>query len=154
MKGALFMALGAIMLRVGSVQLHKLAGLGRYMPWTLGAFVIGALSLIGVPLTAGFVSKWYLISAALDAGWWWLIVVILISSLLAVVYIWRVFEVVWFRPPHHALSGQSEAPLSLLLPTWALALANIYFGVDTSLTTGSAEAAARALFGSSVGAGL
>ena len=147
MKGALFMALGAIVLRVGSVQLHKLAGLGRYMPWTLGAFVIGALSLIGVPLTAGFISKWYLISAALDAGWWWLVMVILISSLLAVIYTWRVLEIVWFRSPAPALAGQKEAPLGLLLPTWGLALANIYFGVDTSLTTGSAQTAAAALFG-------
>jgi len=147
MKGALFMALGAVVLRVGSVQLHQLAGLGHFMPWTLGAFVVGALSLIGIPLTAGFVSKWYLVSAALDAGWWWLVVVIAIGSLLAVVYVWRVIEVVWFQPPNAALAGKTEAPWSLLLPTWGLALANIYFGVDTSLTTGTAEAAVGALFG-------
>jgi len=147
MKGALFMALGAVVLRVGSVQLHHLAGLGRHMPWTLGAFVVGALSLIGMPLTAGFVSKWYLVSAALDAGWWWLVVVIVIGSLLAVVYVWRVIEVVWFRPPHPALAGKTEAPWSLLFPTWGLALANVYFGVETSLTTGTAEAAVQVLFG-------
>ncbi len=147
MKGALFMALAAVMWRVGSVQLTDLAGLGRYMPWTLGAFVIGALSLIGVPLTAGFVSKWYLVTAAIDAGWWWLIPVIAVGSLLAVIYVWRVVEVVWFRPPNPALVDQREAPLSLLGPTWALALANLYFGIHADLTTGTAETAVASLLG-------
>jgi multicomponent Na+:H+ antiporter subunit D len=147
MKGALFMALGAVAMKIGSVQLHRLAGLGYHMPWTAGAFVVGALSLIGIPLTAGFLSKWYLISASLDAGWWWLVVVILISSLLAVVYVWRVIEVVWFREPHPSLSGHTEAPMSVLLPTWGLALANIYFGIDSDLTVGTAKTAASVLFG-------
>jgi len=147
MKGALFMALGAVVWRVGSVQLRDLAGLGRHMPWTLGAFVIGGLSLIGVPLTAGFVSKWYLVTAALSTGWWWLVPVIVLGSLLAVVYVWRVIEVVWLRPANPALAGHAEVPASLLLPTWGLALANLYFGIDTSLTTGTAVAAATALFG-------
>ena len=141
------MALGAIMWRVGSVQLHDLAGLGRNMPWTLGAFVIGALSLIGIPLTAGFVSKWYLVTAAMSAGWWWLVPVIAIGSLLAVIYVWRVIEVVWFRPANPQLSGHGEVPFSLLWPTWGLALANLYFGINTSLTTGTAEAATAVLFG-------
>lgn len=147
MKGALFMALGAIMWRVSSVQLNDLAGLGRYMPWTLGAFVIGALSLIGIPLTAGFVSKWYLVTAAMSVGWWWLVPVIAVGSLLAVIYVWRVIEVVWFRPANPQLAGCSEAPFSLLWPTWALALANLYFGINTDLTIGTTEAAAAALFG-------
>ena len=66
MKGALFLALGALVYRVGSVRLADLGGLGRRMPWTLAAIVIGGLSLIGVPGTVGFISKWYLILAALE----------------------------------------------------------------------------------------
>ena len=58
MKGALFMSMGCIMYRVGSVRLEQMNGLGRAMPWTMAAFVVGGLSLIGVPLTVGFVSKW------------------------------------------------------------------------------------------------
>ena len=85
MKGSLFMVLGAVMYRVGSVQLNDMAGLGKDMPLAMAAFFIAGLSLIGVPLTVGFVSKWYLIQAALENGWWPIAILIVISSLLAVV---------------------------------------------------------------------
>ena len=146
MKGALFMALGCVSFRVGAAKLERMAGVGRAMPWTMGAFVIGGLSLIGVPLTAGFVSKWYLIVGALEKGWWPVAVLVLVTSLLAVIYIWRVVEVAYFKP---APEGQvvREAPLALLVPTWALALANLYFGLDTSLNAGVARLAAQGLLG-------
>ncbi len=146
MKGALFMALGCISFRVGAAELDRMAGVGRAMPWTMGAFVIGGLSLIGVPLTAGFVSKWYLIVGALEKGWWPVAVLVLVTSLLAVIYIWRVVEVAYFKP---APEGRvvREAPLALLVPTWALALANLYFGLDTSLNAGVARLAAQSLLG-------
>jgi len=146
MKGALFLALGCINYRLGRVNLEQLRGLGRSMPWTMAAFVIGGLSLIGVPLTVGFISKWYLVVAALERGWWPVAVAILLASLLAVIYIWRVIEVAYFRLPDdssHAVIR--EAPLSMLLPTWALILANLYFGIDSSLTTGAAGQAAQCL---------
>ena len=73
MKGALFMALGTLFWRVGSVRIDHLAGIGREMPWTMTAFALAGLSLIGVPLTAGFISKWYLIIAVMDAGQPWLV---------------------------------------------------------------------------------
>ena len=146
MKGALFMALGCVSFRVGAAELDRMAGVGRAMPWTMGAFVIGGLSLIGVPLTAGFVSKWYLIVGALEKGWWPVAVLVLVTSLLAVIYIWRVVEVAYFKP---APEGRvvREAPLALLVPTWALALANLYFGLDTSLNAGVARLAAQSLLG-------
>ncbi|WP_200251229.1 proton-conducting transporter membrane subunit [Thiococcus pfennigii] len=146
MKGALFLALGAVAYRLGPVRLTGMAGLGRQMPWTLAAFVVGGLSLIGVPLTVGFVSKWYLILAAIEAGWWPVAALILIASLLAVLYIWRVVEVAYFRPRPAGAEAVTEVPLALLAPTWALVLANLYFGLDTRLTVGLAETAAAGLF--------
>ena len=147
MNGALFLALGCVSYRVGSVSLHDMCGLGRRMPWTMGAFVLGGLSLIGVPLTVGFISKWYLIAGALERGWWSVAALIVVTSLMAVVYIWRVVETAYFRPPPAGALPRGEAPLSLLVPTWALVAANVYFGVDATLTTGVAGRAAELLLG-------
>jgi len=145
MKGALFMALGCIALRFGTSQLEVFRGLGRRMPWTMAAFVAGGLSLIGVPLTVGFISKWYLVLAAIELGWWPIVAVIIIGSLLAIIYIWRVVEVAYLQAPDD--DTRCEAPLSLLLPTWALVLANFWFGIDTRVTVGMAERAAALLTG-------
>ena len=145
MKGALFMAMGCVMYRVGSVRLESMAGLGRAMPWTMAAFVAAGLSLIGVPLTVGFVSKWYLVQAALEQGLWPVAAVVLLGSLLAVVYIWRVVEVAYFR--RTAAADVREAPLGLLVPMWALVIANFWFGIDASMTAGVATRAAEVLIG-------
>ena len=148
MKGTLFLALGCVAYRLGSVRLGAIAGLGQRMPWTMAAFLVGALSLIGIPLTAGFVSKWYLILAAVERGWWPLVVGVIAGSLLAIIYVWRVVEMAYLRPPPEKLSV-TEAPLSLLLPTWLLAGANVYFGIDTQFSVGMARQAAALLTGSS-----
>jgi len=116
------------------------------MPWTMAAFVGAGLSLIGVPLTVGFVSKWYLVQAALEQGLWPVAVVVLIGSLMAVVYIWKVVEVAYFGTPDPDTQIR-EAPLSLLIPTWALVLASFYFGIDASITAGVATRAAESLLG-------
>jgi len=149
MKGALFLALGAVAYRIGSTGIVALRGIGYSMPWTMAAFTIGGLSLIGVPLTAGFVSKWYLVQAALELGWWWLALAVLAASLIAVVYVWRIAEAVWFRDPEAPPDDVREAPLGLLVPVWVLALANIWFGLDTRWSLGVAETAARTLLGAS-----
>jgi multicomponent Na+:H+ antiporter subunit D len=149
MKGALFMTLGCVVYRIGSPRLTDMAGIGRRMPWTMAAFVAGGLSLIGVPLTVGFISKWYLILGALEKGWWPVAALVLITSLMAVVYVWRVVEAAYFHQPAPASAARQvrEAPLSLLLPTWVLVVANIFFGIDAGLTTGVARRAAELLLG-------
>lgn len=146
MKGALFMAIGAVFYRVGSVKIEDMAGLGRRMPITMGAFVVGGLSIIGVPGTVGFVSKWYLGLGAFEHGWWWLAFLLVASSLLAVVYIGRVVEVAWFRPVSAAGKGATEPPLSMLVPILILAAATVYFGIDAETTVGIAGRAAEWLW--------
>ncbi len=145
-KGGLFLALGCVFLRLGPVRLEALHGLGKHMPLTMFSFVLGGLSLIGVPLTAGFISKWYLVQAALEQDNWFLAGVVLIGSLLAVIYVWRVVEAAYLKPAPAERAGRMaqarEAPLSMLIPTWALIGASIYFGIDTSLTVGVARRAA------------
>ena len=146
MKVALFMALGCVFYRMGSVRLEAMAGIGSRMPWTTAAFVAGGLSLIGVPMTVGFVSKWYLLLATIDSGSWWIAIFVLASSLLAVIYVWRVVEVAYFSPsPEGAPKG--EAPLMMLIPTWLLIVANVYFGIDTRVSVGVATRAAEFLLG-------
>jgi multicomponent Na+:H+ antiporter subunit D len=147
MKGAIFLALAAVIYRVGNVELNNFRGLGRQMPLTMAAIVIGGLSLIGVPLTVGFVSKWYLLTALVEQGWWPVAVLILLGSMLAVVYVWKVIEVAYFKEPLDKSIKVKEAPMSFLIPIWTLVIANIYFGIDTRLSVQVAEAAAQSLFG-------
>ncbi len=146
MKGALFLALAAVAYRVGSTTLQDLAGLGRRMPWTMFAIVVGGLSLIGVPSTVGFVSKWYLVLAALEQGLWPVALLILLGSLMAVVYVWKLVEAAYLTEPQSDVAVQ-EAPLSLLAPLWVLVIANIYFGVQTEVSVGLARQAAAVLTG-------
>ena len=146
MKGALFLALGAVYYRIGSVKIDDMVGIGRKMPFTMFAFVIAGLGLIGVPLTAGFISKWYLVIAILEKGWWPVAILILLSSLLAVFYIWRVVEAAYFKPGDDEVEVQ-EAPLSMLVPLYLLTAASIWFGVDTSLPLNASAEAARSLLG-------
>ena len=148
-KTALFMALGCIIFRTGSASIASLAGMGRRMPWTMAAFVFGALSLIGVPLTVGFISKWYLLMAALEQGWWQIAAVIVATSLLAAVYCGRIIEAAYFRDPDpdSIQSHAREAPLLMLIPVWILIAANIFFGINTDLTVDIASRAAGVLLG-------
>ena len=119
------------------------------MPFTMAAWVLGGLGLIGVPVTVGFISKWYLIQAALERNWWPVAVLVLMSSLLALVYVWRVVEVAYFKEPSEGARNASEAPLSMLVPTWVLIGATLFFGLSTSTSAGVAGYAARILLGGS-----
>ena len=146
MKGGLFLVVACVVYRIGSAQLSDMAGLGRRMPFTMGAFVIGGFGLIGVPATAGFISKWYLVLGAFEEGMWWIAILILLSSLLAVAYIWKVLEICYFREPPEG-SKPCEAPLSMLIPTYILIGSSLYFGLQTELTAEIAVQAAQSLMG-------
>ena len=144
-KGALFMLLGCFALRLGRVRFDNIGGIARAMPVTSFGIALGGLSLIGVPGTVGFVSKWYLVLAALETGQWWIALAIVLSSLLAVVYVWRFVEAAYFREPDAGIAKLKEAPLEMLVPAWLMIAACIYFGLDASLTVDSAAQAAATL---------
>jgi multicomponent Na+:H+ antiporter subunit D len=144
-KGAIFLLLGGLALRLGSVRFQDIGGIGRVMPLTSFGIVLGGLSLIGVPGTVGFVSKWYLVLAALEAGTWWLALLIVLSSLLAVIYVWRFVEAAYFQEPSTAVARFRETPPEMLVPAWLMIAACIYFGLDAGLTVGGASQAAATL---------
>ncbi len=146
-KGAIFLLLGGVAMVMGGTSLARIQGLGRRMPLTSFGIVLCGLSLIGVPGTAGFVSKWYLILAALEKGQWWLVFLIVASSLLAAAYVWRFVEAAYFRDPRQDTAGGGALPRSMALPAGLLVAATVYFGLDTSFTVGSAAQAAAGLLG-------
>ena len=148
-KGALFLTVCCLATQCTGYRLSQLAGAAKKMPWTAGALVVSGFSLIGIPGTAGFISKWYLISAAYEQGSLGiaLIVVLVISSLMAVVYIWRIVESIYFGEPTNDLSTVREAPTVMLVLTWVAALTNLYFGLVPELPVGLSSSAATALLG-------
>jgi multicomponent Na+:H+ antiporter subunit D len=133
---ALFLVVGAIMYRSGKREIPQLRYLHRRMPFTMAAFVIAALSVIGIPPTCGFFSKWYLILGAIDASQWVFVAVLLVSSLLNVILFFRVIEHAYLEPDEEHAGGGSElaitieeAPLSMLMPILIATAGIMVFGV-------------------------
>jgi multicomponent Na+:H+ antiporter subunit D len=146
-KGALFLLVGGIALRAGGVGFERLQGLARTMPLTCLGVTLAGLSLIGVPGTAGFISKWYLVLGALEAGHWWLAGLVVLTSLIAVAYVWRFVEAAYLSEPPAGKASAGEAPWSMLVVSWALVAACIWFGFDTSFTVEGARRAALLMLG-------
>jgi len=130
----LFLFAAIVVYKTKGHQLTNLQGLFKKMPVTMAAFAVGALSMIGVPPTAGFFSKWYLILGGIDAGQWQFVVALLFSSLVNAVLFFRIFEIAYYEPQgdHHGHSAPvaiDEAPLSMLLPLVAVAITIILLGL-------------------------
>ncbi|MEM8709969.1 MAG: monovalent cation/H+ antiporter subunit D family protein [Planctomycetota bacterium] len=145
MKGALFLAVGCVVYRVGQSRLELLRGVGREMPLTATAIVIGGASLVGVPLTAGFVSKWALLTAVIDEGRWVVAGLVIVSSLIAVVYVGQIVHVMLIRKRPAGAEPVREAPLWMVVPTLVLALSNLWYGTVDGQAADAARAAAAAL---------
>ena len=144
MKGALFMAVAGVVLTYKGTRISDFKGLGRAAPLTMTAFAVAGFSLIGMPLTAGFQSKWALLQALLESGWGFGAVVVVLSSILAVVYMGRVLQAVFFEAPANPRKVRREAPLLLLLPLWVLTLLNLYIGIQADWVIDLTNAAAAA----------
>ena len=115
-KITLFFAAGAIYVASKKTELPQLRGIGKRMPWTMTAFTIGALSMIGVPPTGGFVSKWYMLEGALEADNYIAIATIVLSTALNAAYFLPIIYLVWFcREESTANNTHGEAPLLVVL---------------------------------------
>jgi len=98
-KITLFFCAGAIYIAHHKTEVSQLDGIGRKMPWTMGAFAIGALSIVGLPPFGGAWSKWQIAIGALDAGKAYVVAVLMVSSLLNVAYLLSIVGRAFFRPP-------------------------------------------------------
>ncbi|HVR71958.1 MAG TPA: monovalent cation/H+ antiporter subunit D family protein [Vicinamibacteria bacterium] len=137
MKSCLFMVSGNVQHRAGTWAIAGYAGMGRRLPLTMAAFVVASLSMIGLPPTGGFFSKWYLVLGALERGAWPYVLAIVTSSLLTAVYMFRVIEVAYLRPAKPEDAPRAEAPPAMLAPTLVLALGVVALAVfNQSLVEG------------------
>ena len=143
-KALLFVCTGIIFLSFGSSFYKNIKGLGRRMPWTSAAFLIGGLSLIGIPGTAGFISKWLLVQAAIEQGSWIIVAAILISSLIAILYVWQVTEIIYFAESSSIETKDQLGSASFII-VWILAFATLFFGLNTSFTVEYSSKAANLL---------
>ena len=132
MKGCMFMAACAFIHQLGLRDVRHLTGVGRQMPFSCLALMLSALAMIGMPPGAGFISKWYLIQAALEAGRYLFVAVIFVSTLLMIVYFLRVVEIMYIRVEEKKTADNlprvSEAPLSMLLPCLFLGILSFSCG--------------------------
>ncbi len=148
MKGGLFLVVGSIVYKTGITNIDDLKGLGKKMPFSMAAFTIGAFSMVGVPLTVGFVSKWYLALGALQAGKWVFVLVILISSLLSAIYFGRVINNIYFKDDGGGHTTKiDDAPAGMLVPTLTLASCCIIFGIAAFIPVYITRFAAEMLLG-------
>jgi multicomponent Na+:H+ antiporter subunit D len=137
MKACLFFVSGSMRLRLGHSNIPQMTNaLSKSMPWTSAAFALAAISMIGLPPTAGFFSKWYLALGAIEQSHWFFLAVLLVSSLLNVVYFFRVLERIYLKPQEDGGVDadtlhipRNEAPVSMLMPTLILATGLLALGL-------------------------
>jgi len=168
-KITLFFAAGSIYTAAHKTKVSELDGIGRKMPWTMAAFTIGSLSMIGVPPTAGFISKWYLLQGAWETGYVFVVVVVTLSTLLNASYFLPIVYRAFFKKPaddhahhdhghahaharpdhahahaaHHSDHGEAPLPIVVALTCTAAGTILLFFFPDLAL--GLAEQIRRGL---------
>ena len=119
-KITLFFAAGAIYTAAHKTEISQLDGIGRRMPWTMGAFTVGALSLIGIPPFVGFVSKWFILHGVFASGQWLVAAVLLASTVLNAAYFLPIIYVAFFREPAGEPHGEAPLPMVIALTITAI----------------------------------
>jgi multicomponent Na+:H+ antiporter subunit D len=126
-KITLFFCAGAILVASHKTRVSELDGIGRRMPWTMGAFALGALSLIGIPPAAGFLSKWLMFQGAASAGHWPALAVLALSTILNAAYFLPIVHAAFLRAPRAGDAEHGEAPLPMVAALTLTAAATIAF---------------------------
>jgi multicomponent Na+:H+ antiporter subunit D len=134
MKITLFFVAGNLAETLGVKKIADMRGVARRMPWTMAAFTVAALGMIGMPPTAGFVTKWYLAIGAAEADQWWVIGVLVASSVLNAIYFLPLVYAAWFQSPPESWPaeqprGRFETSLSLLVPPLVTAALTLLMGL-------------------------
>ncbi|MEA2070784.1 MAG: complex I subunit 5 family protein [Asgard group archaeon] len=131
-KGLAFLCAGAILYRFKERGLDKLEGIGKRMPWTMGALTIALLSLAGVPPLPGFWSKLNMVIAAVQSGNWQYYVgvgLFLLSSVTSVVYYLIVLQRMWFKEPSEEVQNVQETPLEIIIPLYVLVIVMVLVSI-------------------------
>ena len=137
-KGLLFFIAGSVKWHTGIRTIPEFIGMARHMPQTMGAFVVAAMSMIGLPPAIGFFSKWYLVLGAVEAGRWVFVAVLIVSSLLTAVYFFRVIEFAYLKgkrpeavPEAAVLPPKTgrELPARMLVPILVLSVGAVALGI-------------------------
>jgi multicomponent Na+:H+ antiporter subunit D len=134
-KVTLFMAVGCVVYKAGSANIENFYGIASKMPITMAAFLIAGLSMIGIPLTGGFISKWFLLDALAQTKMWPVFVAVIISSLLAMVYILRVVDVAYNKESNAGTKEVTEAPILMVIPTVLMVAITVIFGIYSEPVT-------------------
>ena len=135
-KITLFFAAGSIYTASHKTNISQLNGIGYRMPWTMMAFSIGAISMIGLPPTAGFISKWYMFMGAFQEQQVFAVVVIIASTLLNAAYFIPIIYAAWFKHPdqdNETKHGEAPWPIVIALMTTALFTLLLFFFPDVPL---------------------
>ncbi|WP_046866384.1 monovalent cation/H+ antiporter subunit D family protein [Microvirga massiliensis] len=128
-KITLFFCAGSIYCASGKRNVSDMAGIGRRLPWTMGAFFVASLSMIGIPPTAGFVSKWYLALGSVAAGETAFMIVLLVSSVLNAAYFLPVSYIAFFgTEARESPATVREIPM-VTIPLVATAILSVLMGI-------------------------
>lgn len=124
-KITLFFAAGSIYTAAHKTEISQLDGIGRRMPWTMGAFAIGSLAMIGLPPTAGFLSKWFLLEGAMTTAQWFAVAVVFVSTVLNAAYFLPIVFRAFLHAPPEGSQAHGEAPWPIVVALCATAGATL-----------------------------
>jgi multicomponent Na+:H+ antiporter subunit D len=143
-KITLFFCAGSVYTAAHVTEISQMRGIGRKMPWTMGAFTVGALSMIGVPPTAGFLGKWFMLQGAMETGAYVAVVVIFLSTVLNAGYFLPIVVSAFFLKPHGAAGakgtgaahdhGEAPWPIVVALTATAAGTVALFLFPDVPLT--------------------